>query len=978
MGTGSTGRDANDSEERNGSIEATERALEELQGRIDAGEDVDEAEFVRQHPELNEEIAMIFEWLGNARRQRVESQGEARNDSNLFGCPRVLGDFRIIRHIGSGGMANVYEAEQIRLKRRVALKVLAPQLTLSEKAILKFKREAEAAGRQNHPGIIAIFDVGEQEGFYYIAAELVDGERTLADRLDELREAGDLPRGYFREIAELIARAASALQHAHDSSVIHRDVKPSNILIGPDGQPKISDFGLAKVEDALALSRSGDFAGTPYYVSPEQVVPGRKGIDHRTDIFSLGVTLYEALTLERPFEAETAHQILRKIQLHDARDLQRIDARLPRALSLICRKAMEKDPARRYQTMAEFAGELRRFLAGESILTRPAGLWRRGLSLLGRYKLASVTLSALFLAALSLAILAFVLSGQQEREFQLAQSRYILAGEAMELGVTFTTMCRWCLEADLRDPSGDMALAICHLESQVYDDAIASLDACVAKSRQGNFGAMEREAHYLLAVARYRKAETLDPDSREGKLLTARAEENLERSGDFDPLSSRTLVWRHWKNRPFDGSDQPWYQEPLRVNNEHYLADLCAGLTLFRELHLGGDSTSFDKAIRHFENVLGERPENVVALTFLGRVYFFYARHYNTLHLLKKSRELLDEALRLSGTRPYPMIATTLGQVALLAGDDQSAAESFDDARRAGALRDGGDINVHNVRKGFGMVCARQGNFDEAFRWIDEGLNSMPADPPLHVARALLSIETHDLDGAITSAMTAKDRRFRDTGLLKKPTYYAPAFLVSALAHVMKKDYAEAINDLWRLANASIKSPRHQSLACLLIATFPPAVMESSEFKNGARTTLLKLARSATFAYDDQTSPAIFSALGALALIEGDFHKAIGSFEKALRTRERLWPASVREFHWSDRARDLYFLAIAHRGLANSDPEEGGAERRANSRLAEAEEIFSRSRRPIDEGGLVDMVRHRARVVFGLERETSGSEYSDH
>lgn len=974
MAIGSTDGAAGDSEDRNRNLEATERALEEFQERLDAGEDVDETEFVRQHPELNDEIAMIFEWLGTLKQQRALSAKEETSDSSLFGCPRVLGDFRIIRHIGSGGMANVFEAEQIRLKRRVALKVLAPQLALSEKAILQFKREAEAASRQNHPGIIAIFDVGEQDGFYYIAAELVEGERTLADRLDELREAGDLPRGYFREIAELIADAASALQHAHDSSVIHRDVKPSNILIGMDGRPKISDFGLAKVEDAFALSRSGDFAGTPYYVSPEQVVPGRKRIDHRTDIFSLGVTLYEALTLERPFEAETSHQILRKIQLHDARDLQKVDARLPRALSLICRKAMDKDPEHRYQTMAEFAGELRRFLSGESILTKPAGLWRKSFSLLRRHKLASVALGALLVAAVCMAVLASVVSGQQEREFQLAESRYILAGEALGLGVTFETMCRWCLEADLRDPSGDMALAICHIESQRYEDAIVSLDACVKKSRKSAIGAMEREALYLLAVARYRRAESLKPASREREILVARAEEDLARSGTFDPLSPRTLVWRHRGNRSFDRDDDTWYRESLRVNANHYLVDLCLGLTLFRELHLGGDTISFEKALRHFKKVRDERSDNVVALTFLGRVYFFYARHYNTLHLLEKSRELLEEARRFSGSRPYPMISTTLGQVALLAGDNQKAMEHFDDALKAGELREGGDLNVHNVYKGIGMVCARQGALDEAFRWIDKGLNMMPADSPLHVARALLSIEAQNLDDAIRSALAAEDRQFRDTGLLRRPTYYAPAFLVCAFAHASRRDYAEALNDIWRLANASIKSPRNQSLACLLIATFPVAVLENSELKNGARTSAGRMATSASFAYPDETSPAIFSALGAAALIEKNYPKAIESFEQAMTTREKLWPAGVRKFHWPEKVRDLYFLALSLHGLAGTDDGDEDDRRRASFYFSEAEEIYSRSPRCVDEGGLVDMVRHRTRVVFGLDEEGAESE----
>ena len=184
--------------------------------------------------------------------------------------PETLGDFRILREIGTGGMGTVYEAEQISLHRRVALKVLPAHLSFSPDAVQKFRREAEAGGRQRHPGIVAVHAVGEERGFHYIAQELVEGGRTLADRLTQLREEGEQPTGYFREATALVTTVAEALQYAHNAGVVHRDVKPSNIMLTPEGRPKVTDFGLAKVEDALALSRTGDFSGTPYYMSPEQ------------------------------------------------------------------------------------------------------------------------------------------------------------------------------------------------------------------------------------------------------------------------------------------------------------------------------------------------------------------------------------------------------------------------------------------------------------------------------------------------------------------------------------------------------------------------------------------------------------------------------------------------------------------------------------------------------------------------------------
>ena len=291
--------------------------------------------------------------------------------------PDTIGDFKIIREIGRGGMGTVYEAEQISLQRKVALKILPSHLSFSDDAVRKFHREAEAGGRQSHPGIVAIHAVGEHEGLHYIAQELVGDGTTLSDRLEEIRRFDEQPPGYFRRVVQLISDVTDALRHAHDSGVIHRDIKPSNILLADEWRPKVTDFGLAKVEDALALSRTGDLAGTPYYMSPEQAMSKRIEIDRRTDIYSLGVTLYEMLTLKRPFEGRTSHEILKKIMVVDPLDPHKTNPNAPRDLSVICSKAMEKLPAKRYQSMEEFGDDLKRYIRGDAILAKPVGLVTR-------------------------------------------------------------------------------------------------------------------------------------------------------------------------------------------------------------------------------------------------------------------------------------------------------------------------------------------------------------------------------------------------------------------------------------------------------------------------------------------------------------------------------------------------------------------------------------------------------------------------
>lgn len=315
---------------------------------------------------------------------------------------RVIDDFRIVGEIGSGGMARVYEAEQISLNRRVALKVLYPHLTLSDLAIRKFRREAEAGGRQSHPGIVSVYAVGEHDGVHYIAQELVEGARTLAHMLEAYRTETALPRGYFRDMAKYIVAVAEALHHAHTMGVVHRDVKPSNILIDSSGRPMISDFGLAKVEDALALSRTGDFSGTPYYMSPEQAMGGHSGLDQRTDVYSLGVTLYESLTLERPFNGKTSHEVIRQISTCDPEEPVKVNPRVPRDLSVICMKAMEKEPARRYPSAEAMAEDLHRFLTGDVILARPAGWTDKLVKRVKRNPVVSIALAVALLSFVAL------------------------------------------------------------------------------------------------------------------------------------------------------------------------------------------------------------------------------------------------------------------------------------------------------------------------------------------------------------------------------------------------------------------------------------------------------------------------------------------------------------------------------------------------------------------------------------------------
>lgn len=312
----------------------------------------------------------------------------------------TVGDFQLIEPLGRGGMGHVWVADQVSLKRRVALKLVRPE-RVNERALALFAREARAGGRLNHPAIVTVYGHGESNGTAWIAMELVEGAWTLRHSLDELMKLDELPEGYYDGVARFVVELADALQAAHQAGVIHRDLKPQNILISEADNPKLTDFGLARITDETAISVTGDFAGTYYYMSPEQAAAGRAGIDHRTDVFSLGIVMYEMLTLRRPFEGDTTYQVVSEVLTKDPIPPRALRSRVPADLSVICGKCLEKDRDRRYSTMTALRDDLESFLAREPIRARPPSTIRRAASWINRNKaVATLGAAALLMASL--------------------------------------------------------------------------------------------------------------------------------------------------------------------------------------------------------------------------------------------------------------------------------------------------------------------------------------------------------------------------------------------------------------------------------------------------------------------------------------------------------------------------------------------------------------------------------------------------
>jgi serine/threonine protein kinase len=269
-----------------------------------------------------------------------------------------LGKYQILSEIGRGGMAIVYRAFDPGLQRYVALKVLSPRLATEENVMRRFEREATTAANLKHPNIVMIYDVSSSDGFHFIVMELLEG-RTLRE---EIRAVGALPPA---RVAPISAQLASALDYAHQQGLIHRDVKPSNIIVGPGDHATLTDFGLVRAMRASRLTEAGSALGTLDYMPPEQL--SGDDVDWRSDVYSLGVVVYEALTGQAPFSADTPYSLMRKVMYEPPPRVSITAHGLPPAVDRAVMQAMAKSPTDRFRTAGEFAAAFYQSLCGEEL-----------------------------------------------------------------------------------------------------------------------------------------------------------------------------------------------------------------------------------------------------------------------------------------------------------------------------------------------------------------------------------------------------------------------------------------------------------------------------------------------------------------------------------------------------------------------------------------------------------------------------------
>jgi tetratricopeptide (TPR) repeat protein len=478
----------------------------------EAGEAPQLEEYLSRFPQFATQLRDQFE-VDQALESALLSDAKTRLDfrsPRAAAAPAAVPGYELLGELGRGGMGVVYKARQSRLKREVALKMILGGPHAAPAQLARFRTEAEAVARLQHPNIVQIYEVGEHNGLPYFSLEYVAGG-TLAERLD----GTPLPA---RDAAPLVETLARAIHYAHERGVVHRDLKPANILLAsggrepPEGlavsgagspsggsrpplargEPKIADFGLAKqMEGSDVHTQSGTLLGTPSYMAPEQARGEAHAVGPRTDVYALGAVLYELLTGRPPFRAASVMETVRQVIREEPVAPTRLVPGVPRDLETVCLKCLEKDPGRRYASAAALADDLGRFLRREPLLARPAGRWERAVKWARRRPLAAALAGVVALAAGTLLAVWAGFTLELRRERDRAEANFQRAMGAVDRMLTEVAHEDY-LANDPQLEGKQRALLLKALEfyqeflAEKSDDPVVRLKAGMAHKRVGD------------------------------------------------------------------------------------------------------------------------------------------------------------------------------------------------------------------------------------------------------------------------------------------------------------------------------------------------------------------------------------------------------------------------------------------------------------------------------------------------------------
>jgi eukaryotic-like serine/threonine-protein kinase len=660
---------------------------------------------------------------------------DARCDESVPAADeRRLGDFRLLREIGRGGMGVVYEAEQISLGRHVALKVLPFAAVLDSRQIARFKHEAQAAAQLNHPNIVSVFAVGVERGVHYYAMQFIDGQ-PLDRALTELREkysptvrlgptrdalctcdgsqASLLSSGavggseYFKAVTRLGIQAAAALHAAHENGVIHRDIKPSNLLLDGNGKLWITDFGLARRQTDPTLTRTGDLVGTLRYMSPEQAMGQAALVDHRTDIYSLGATLYELLTLEPAFPGDDGPALIRHIERNEPRPLRQLQPKIPLDLQTVVLKGMAKRRDDRYATAQEFSEDLQRVLDGKPTIARRPSLLDRTARWAHRHReLVAVASLIGVLALLGLTASTLLFRHEQQeaaKNYNLAEKRLGDAEDTVEnLGSLFAERL-----ANVRGSASSQQKQVARIRQDMLRDTLAYYHGLIEQDKDNpalkSFLALSYSKIGALSRQIGSNADAVDADRQAIQLfqeLSAANPRNTEyrrRLGICqDNLGLVLCSFGQTEEARLSFAEAIRLQEEVLATGEdtvRCLDDLSVDYSNLGMLQNGtgdreGAGRSFSRAVHLQEQLLStapDKPERLCALAVtLNKLGGLYAerqparsveQYEKAAAMQKKARTLRPE--NLDYQNELALTYLNLGAVQSRSGDVAQAAESY-------------------------------------------------------------------------------------------------------------------------------------------------------------------------------------------------------------------------------------------------------------------------------------------------------------
>ena len=592
--------------------------FDQYSNALDSGDDDAAESVLKNHSAIGEEFHVPFRGLylleRAARQQRMDLQS---GDSPK---PQRIGDYEIESELGRGGMGIVYTANQISLRRAVALKILPFTAVLDPRQVVRFQNEARSAASLHHPNIVPVFGVGCERGVHYYSMQLIDGQ-TIAELIEQLRDApvsevlvcGDKETvknfatevcvespNFVTKIVEMVILVAHALDYAHGQGIVHRDIKPSNLLLDKTGKIWVADFGLARGRDTSDLTSQGDQLGTLRYMSPEQAAGRNNLVDLRSDIYSLGITLYEMLTLTQAFPGQDRLQLMSAIDSKDPVPVRAINSAISLDLETVISKAIAKEPGARYQSAKEFADDLTRCAEGKPIQAKRKTVFDRCAAMIAKRKRLFAGMGTVLLTvALAAVWIAWIFYCQRQREHVAAENARFYLQQAHKTVDRFGTM----LTSELETVAGTAALRSKLIAEAVgyYEDFLefangandlefekAQAHSQLAQLHQRASGNAEAIRNYRLSIEHFEKIEGA-ASVIERAVCLDRLGLLYQHAGNFEQASqSFTQALKLLKNLEQGGSD-------VRVVSAQSQANLAALLW---------DQGKVEAARRQFEEAI--------------------------------------------------------------------------------------------------------------------------------------------------------------------------------------------------------------------------------------------------------------------------------------------------------------------------------------------------------------------------------------